>query len=82
MKIHTESGSTYSIVDGFCVKTDRDGNRVDSFKVWGMKSIPRHDITWEELAEIPQGEPVIGDRLYISGKDVWWVTTRVVEVEQ
>jgi len=81
MKITTKTGSVYTIDDGFCVKTDKNGNRVDAFKLWTMKSLPKHVKTWDEVHELPGGEPVIGECLYLAGKDVWWVSSAVVDIE-
>jgi hypothetical protein len=77
MVIVTESGSQYRIIDGLCKKFDSDGAMVDVFKLWTMKVIQTDKISWEELHEAPEGEPVIGKRLYIAGKDCWWITTPV-----
>lgn len=82
MIIVTESGAQYRIVDGLCKKYDGEGALVDAFKVWTMKVIDRSDMSWEELHEAPEGEPVIGKRLYLSGKDRWWITTPVKSVSQ
>jgi hypothetical protein len=82
MKITTETGSIYNIDDhGICVKTDKDGNRIDSFKPLVMIPVPSTVKTFEEIFSLPHGNPVVDQRLYISGIQVWWLTTRVVEVE-
>lgn len=82
MVIVTESGSQYRIIDGVCKKYDPEGVMVDVFKVWSMKVIDRSDISWEDLHEAPEGEPVIGKSLYLSGKETWWITTPVKSVSQ
>ena len=82
MKITTESGSVYSIDDhGFCVKTDKHGNRIDAFKAFVIIPVPESVKTVKEVFTFPEGKPVVGQRLYISGLDVWWLTTLVVSVE-
>jgi hypothetical protein len=82
VKITTETGSTYTIKNGLCVKTSSKGNWVDTFKLWTMKPVPEDIATWEELHSLPEGDPVLGERLYLAGKDVWWVSTRVVSITQ
>lgn len=82
MKITTETGSVYDIDDhGICVKTDKDGNRIDAFKPFTMIPVPDTVRTFEEIFSLPHGDPVVGQRLYISGLQVWWLTTIVVSVE-
>lgn len=82
MKITTETGSVYDIGDhGICRKTDSEGNHVDSFKPLYMVPITKETTTLGEIHELPQGEPVIGKRLYISGLNNWWLTTRIVSVK-
>jgi hypothetical protein len=82
MKITTESGSVYNIDDsGICTKTDKDGNRIDAFKPFIIIPVPDHIKLVKEIYTLPHGKPVVGQRLYLSGLDVWWLTTPVVSVE-
>lgn len=82
MKITTESGSVYDIDDyGMCVKTDKHGRRVDMFKPLVVIPVPDEVKIVKEIYTLPQGEPVVGKRLYISGLNTWWLTTPVVSVE-
>lgn len=82
MKVTTETGSVYSIEHNLCTKVDKNGLRVDQFKVWIMKPVPDYVTTWEEIRELPEGEPVVGQRLYLSGREGWWISTRIVKVER
>jgi len=83
VKITTETGSVYNIDEhGICVKTDKDGNRIDAFKPYVVIPVPDDVKNLKEVFSLPQGEPVVGQRLYISGLDNWWLTTRVVKVER
>jgi hypothetical protein len=82
MRITTETGSVYDIDDhGICIKTDKDGRRVDAFKPLVMVPVPNKIRTLKEIYALPLGEPIVGQRLYISGIDNWWLSTRVVSVE-
>lgn len=82
MKIVTETGSVYDIDDhGMCIKTDKHGKRVDMFKALVMIPVPNEVKVVREIYTLPQGEPIIGQRLYISGLNTWWLTTQVVSVE-
>ena len=82
MKITTETGSVYDIDDhGYCVKTDKHGKRIDAFKPLVMIPVHNDVRTLKEVFTLPEGEPVVGKRLYISGLYVWWLTTPVVSVE-
>ena len=83
MKIHTESGSLYEIENDICRKHNAEGTVIDTFKVFFMKSVPTTGIsTIEEVHNIPTGEPEIGKRLYLGGRDSWWLTTEVVKIEK
>lgn len=83
MKITTETGSVYNIGEhGICVKTDKHGKQIDAFKPFIIIPVPNDVKILGEVFSLPQGEPVVGQRLYISGLDNWWLTTRVVEVEK
>lgn len=83
MKITTESGSVYNIDDsGICTKTDKDGNRIDAFKPFIIIPVPNHIKLAKGIYTLPQGEPVVGQRLYISGLSTWWLTTPVVLIEE
>jgi len=81
MKIITETGSQYDIVHSIVTKKDKHGKRVDSFKLWSMKAIPDTATTLLEVLELPDSEPEIGKKLYVSGKDTWWITTKIVSIE-
>lgn len=82
MKITTETGSVYEISEsGICHKTDKDGKLVDAFKPFVISPVPEHVTTLKEVYELPQGDPVIGERLFLSGLNNWWLSTRVVSVE-
>jgi len=81
MVVTTETGSVYDIDEyGICVKKDKDGILVDAFKPYHMAPVPEGITTLGDIYNLPQGEPVIGQRFYISGKDGWWLATRVVSV--
>jgi hypothetical protein len=82
IKIVTKTGSVYTINEsGICLKTDKDGRSIDAFKPFCMKPIPKDVLTIGDVHALPDGEPVIGQRLYISGLNTWWVTTPVVSVK-
>jgi hypothetical protein len=81
MVITTQSGAKYRIVDGLCKKYDSDGIIVDVFKVWDMRAVEPGLESWEDLAEC-NSEIQIGKRMYISGKDNWWITTPVVSITE
>ena len=81
IKVTTETGSVYNIDEyGFCRKMNGAGELVDTFKPWIMKPIPDHVETLGEIYELPEGEPVIGQRLYLCGRESWWISTRVVSI--
>ncbi len=83
MIIRTESGSCYEINDhSICKKFDRDGDVVDVFKLYCMKAIPAGAIS--QMAQVwnyPNGDPEVGKLLFVLGKDVSWLSTKVVSIE-
>lgn len=82
MIIRTESGSRYEIDDHrICRKFNSEGTGVDSFKVFFMKAIPDTVTNLGEIWDHPNGEPEVGKLLYIGGKDGWWLSTKVVSIE-
>jgi hypothetical protein len=82
MKITTETGSVYDIDDhGICVKTDMDGRRIDAFKPFIIIPVTEEVASLSDIVSLPHGDPVVGMRMYISGLDNWWLSTRVVSVE-
>jgi hypothetical protein len=80
MKIITETGSIYDIDGNLCRKY-RDGEIVDSFKVFFMRSIPSTVKDLPEIYDLPESEPKVGERLYLAGRNNWWISTRVERIE-
>lgn len=82
MIIKTESGSRYEIDDhGICRKFDSANRPVDSFKVFFMKAIPANVTEMGEIWDYPNGDPQVGMLLYIGGREGWWLSTKVVSIE-
>ncbi len=82
MIIKTESGSRYEIDGhGICKKFDSDGNAIDAFKVFFMKAIPTTVTQLGDVWNYPNGEPEVGMLLYIGGKDVTWLSTKVISID-
>lgn len=82
MKIATESGATYDIVNGICYKTGHDGEKHSPFKVWVTKAVDPSAATWDEVHAFPDGPPEIGKRMLIMGKDEFWLSTVVVSIQE
>lgn len=82
VRITTETGSVYDISDrGICHKMNKDGHCVDAFKPFVIKAVPDTVTTLGEVYELEDSEPVIGQRMFISGLNNWWLSTNVVSVE-
>lgn len=83
MKITTESGAVYDIDERhICTKTDKYGFVHAPFKVWYMKAIDADVQTWNEVYDTEMGEPEIGKRMYVVGRDESWLSTVVVSIEE
>lgn len=82
MRILTKSGSRYEIDErGIVKKYNSEGVGVDAFRVYVMKSVPKDVQNMQEVWDLPESEPEIGKLLYIGGKDGWWLSTEVVDIE-
>lgn len=81
MKVTTKSGSVYEIDQNLCRKYDNTGRLVDTFKVFNMKPIPLHVDSMIDVFVAPEGEPTVGQRLFLAGLGPWWLSTEVVKVE-
>lgn len=81
MKIYTASGSVYDLGERLCRKYNAEGTLIDAFKVYFMKTVPLKGIeTMEEVYDLPNGVPEVGKRLYLGGRDNWWLSTEVVKI--
>jgi hypothetical protein len=83
MKITTKTGAVYNIHEGICVKTSSNGDVGLPFKVWQMTSFGDDVLTYREVFALPPAMSAeVGKRMYIAGKDEWWVSTTVTEIEE
>ena len=83
LRVITETGSTYTFNErGICTKHDASGVGVDAFKLYVAKAVPDSVSSMEEIYALPESEPEVGKRLYVGGKDGWWLSTLVVSVEK
>lgn len=78
-KITTTSGAVYHITDGgFWSKNDGDYDTI----------VFAHGVTQEQLRtckyfnELEHDEIKVGNHLYISSFDLWWLSTPIVSVEE
>lgn len=89
MLIATETGSTYDINPDslVCHKRNKAGQHVDTFKAFAIKTVPEHVTSFAQLHEIPnlnirEEFPKVGDRLYVSGINIWWLSTPIVSISE
>ena len=81
MKITTETGSVYDIEEGGICRKYADGKFVDSFKALFVRSVPETVTDLKDIFELPEEDLKLGDRLYISGLNNWWISTPMVRIE-
>lgn len=82
MRVLTKSGSVYEIDDsGILKKYDSAGRGLDAWKIYHMKAVPLDVIDMKEIWDMPPSKPEVGKRLYVGGKDGWWLSTPVVRIE-
>lgn len=81
----TESGSRYRIdvEDSFWIKICKHGLPEPVERIWSLKVGTKLVQPWNgpEFWE-DASTPEVGKHLYISGKDVWYVSTLIVEVRE
>lgn len=81
-KVTTKSGNVYDVDldNGFAHFNS------SSIRIWNFKSIPTEalaTLTWLSLSELPDSDiPVVGERMYISGKDEWQISSVVASFEE
>lgn len=80
MRFTTETGSTY-VVDLENQTWRKNRGFVERLHSYGAGvSVTR---PWESPGDWEQDRlPVVGEHLYVSNPDIWWVSTEVVEVEE
>ena len=82
MRISTKSGSRYEIDErGIVKKYNSEGVGIDAFKVYAMKAVPMNVQNMQEIWDMPESQPEVGKLLYVGGKDRWWLSTEVVEID-
>jgi hypothetical protein len=86
IKITTKSGSSYIIDDGYFAKNNTEWHSVHDLFFFNLEDlgIVRN---WPEFfaysKDMPKTfEPEVGKHMYISGRDVWWISTEIVGVEE
>ena len=89
MLITTTTGNTYEIdlSSLVCNKRNKAGQTVDTFKAFAIKTVPENVTGFAELHDIPnlnirEESPKVGDRLYVAGLNVWWLSTPIVSISE
>lgn len=87
-EITTETGAKYLVdIDRqFWMKISRDGYKYPWERTWrlehGRVGETVTDFPWVENSGWKPGLPEVGDNLYISCRDSWWISTPVVSIEE
>lgn len=86
MKIKTSSGSEYLIENGMFIKNNHQWNSIWDMYFFDLKDLDVSIKSWETYFEYAKTmpktyEPEVGKHMYISGKDVWWISTKIISVE-
>lgn len=80
--VKTESGARYEFRGRLMTKYDRTGQVLDVFKAYAIKAVPTGIQDQSEIYKIPESYPEVGKLLYVSGYEMWWLSTEVVAVEE
>lgn len=81
----TESGRTYRIdlVNGIWCRISKSGYRESTENIWSIKTGTVLCWPWDnpEVWE-DANEPEIGKHLYIASREVWYVSTRIEQINE
>lgn len=80
--VTTQSGARYEFRGRLMTKYDRTGAIVDIFKAHVIKAVPTDIQNTSEIYKIPESYPEVGKFLYVSGYEMWWLSTKVVSVKE
>jgi hypothetical protein len=85
MKMTMESGSVYTYEHGIVVIDPVEGMRY-AIKAWTFFAFEPSGLEGIEsltdfLDKVEKKDPAVGLRLYVSGKDDWRISTRIVKLE-
>lgn len=80
--VTTQSGARYEFQGRLMTKYDRTGEVVDVFKACVIKAVPTDIQNTSEIYKIPESYPEVGKFLYVSGYEMWWLSTEVVSVKE
>lgn len=81
-EVTTESGSVYEIDKerGFWRKQGDLYERIWIFAHIDPDNLPE---TWDEMNALPNADkPEVGMRMYLSGKNMWRITSKIVDVKE
>lgn len=79
-KLTTRSGSVYFIDEesSFWRKNNDQWERI-----WQMHCIhPEDFMKWNNKEEYERLPLQVGKKLYIAGRDIWWLSTEIVSIEE
>jgi hypothetical protein len=85
MKMTMESGSVYTYEHGIVVIDPVEGMRY-AIKAWNFFAFEPSGLEGIEsltdfLDKVEKKDPAVGLRLYVSGKDDWRISTKIVKLE-
>lgn len=86
IKITTKSGSYYTIDRGYFAKNKTEWHSIQELYFFDLGDIGIIRYWTEFFAKAKDMEktyePEVGKYMYISGRDVWWISTEIVSVEE
>ena len=86
MKMTMESGSVYTYEHGIVVIDPVEGGPKYAIKAWTFFAFESEELEGMEklmdfLDKVERKDPAVGLRLYVSGKDDWRISTKIVKLE-
>ena len=86
IKITTKSGSYYTIDRGYFAKNKTEWHSIQELYFFKLEDLPKFR-SWTEFYEVSLNmlkisHPQVGLHMYISGRDVWWISTEIISIEE
>jgi hypothetical protein len=86
MRMTMESGSVYTYEHGIVVIDPIEGSKY-AIKAWTFFAFKSEELEGVEklmdfLDKVERKDPAVGLRLYVSGKDDWRISTKIIKLEE
>ena len=87
IKVTTKTGSYYNINRGLFSKNSDGWAAMHQVFFFDIQDLPPTVKGWSDFFEFSKTmpktfEPEVGKNMFISGRDHWWISTEIVDIEE